>query len=520
LQRETRTKWPLRRRVAALAVLAGALYPASAHATVFSFPSPTSTVVCSSTPNCSPAPNQLGYFWSASRGDQVAQTFTGTKNINRAILKVEAPTNVLSQGATWELDINNVDVGGLTVPFGATGKRSIDVTFLPITGPTYNVVLKLLTEVASGNGSITLGDGGTYDHSLELLDTIAPDTALGAGGPPSFSLDGNASFAFTSPSADLSRFECSLDGAAFATCTSPKSFTGLAGGSHTFAARAVDDAGNPDGSPATRTWTVDSAANCADAQATVQSGTVATLTLPCTDVDGDALTTSIVVPPTIGNLGAIDQATQNIAFAAPQGASGTTTFTYRSASRDKTSQTGTFTVTVVGGSVLASGVDNDHDGFFAGQDCNDNNAAIRPGAKEIPGNRIDENCDGIAQPFPTLGTLVGTKWSVTGPRFKLTQLTLSQLPKHWKAQIRCAGKHCPFKKRTLQGKAKKGVANVLGSLKKSQRRFRAKQTIEVWVSASKFNTKVARLVLKKGKIPSTQALCALPGAVKPQKRCS
>ena len=56
------------------------------------------------------------------------------------------------------------------------------------------------------------------------------------------------------------------------------------------------------------------------------------------------------------------------------------------------------------------------DGFFAGQDCNDANAAIRPGAVEIKGNRIDENCDGLAEPFPTLTSGVVNKWDVEGRR--------------------------------------------------------------------------------------------------------
>ena len=99
---------------------------------------------------------------------------------------------------------------------------------------------------------------------------------------------------------------------------------------------------------------------------------------------------------------------------------------------------------VAAGPCVPAGIDGDKDGFFAGQDCNDANAAIRPGAVEVKGNRIDENCDGLAEPFPTLASGVATNWDAKGNAITLKTLQVTQqFPKGWSVKILLQGLEVP-----------------------------------------------------------------------------
>ncbi|MBX3055537.1 MAG: right-handed parallel beta-helix repeat-containing protein [Anaerolineae bacterium] len=85
-------------------------------------------------------------------------------------------------------------------------------------------------------------------------DTTPPHTVIEAG-PPSSTSATTASFIFSADEPG-STFECSLDGAAWAACVSPKAYSGLAVGEHAFDVRATDPAGNVDPMPAHFVWTV------------------------------------------------------------------------------------------------------------------------------------------------------------------------------------------------------------------------------------------------------------------------
>lgn len=101
-------------------------------------------------------------------------------------------------------------------------------------------------------------------------DATPPETTI-TSGPSGTVNSSTATFAFSS-SESGSTFECRLDGGAWIACPSPKEYTGLSNGSHTFEVRATDSAGNVDSSPASGTWTVDTTTTTGDTTAPSVTG--------------------------------------------------------------------------------------------------------------------------------------------------------------------------------------------------------------------------------------------------------
>jgi parallel beta-helix repeat protein len=88
--------------------------------------------------------------------------------------------------------------------------------------------------------------------------TVFPNTLI-TGMPSDLSNANSATFTFVSTKQN-STFVCSLDSsesAAFAPCTSPKEYTSLPHGTHTFYVKSTAPAGYSDPTPAIYTWTID-----------------------------------------------------------------------------------------------------------------------------------------------------------------------------------------------------------------------------------------------------------------------
>jgi hypothetical protein len=181
----------------------------------------------------------------------------------------------------WRVDTSTPDTQILSGPAEASASASTSAAFTFISpdaggGATFQCSLdgSGFTACSSPRSYANLSEGlhsfavrvrdavGNIDPSPAdrswTVDLTPPNTTI-IDGPTGTLPVASASFTFTASELGVS-FDCSLDSAAFARCTSPAALTALGQGAHTFTVRATDAAGHPDPSPASRSWTVDTVA--------------------------------------------------------------------------------------------------------------------------------------------------------------------------------------------------------------------------------------------------------------------
>jgi hypothetical protein len=190
--------------------------------------------------------------------------------LKRAWAESEVTWNSYAAGKPWEvagargsLD-REATVAGTVTP-SATGERTFALSAAVVQrwveDPTTNhgIIIANATNTDgfafSSRESSTSSQRPRLTVNVEGVDTTAPETTIDSG-PSNIFSDASASFTFSSNEVN-SAFECRLDGAAFSSCASPRSYSSLADGSHTFEVRATDAAGNTDTTPASHTWIVD-----------------------------------------------------------------------------------------------------------------------------------------------------------------------------------------------------------------------------------------------------------------------
>jgi Ca2+-binding RTX toxin-like protein len=158
-------------------------------------------------------------------------------------------------------------------------------------------------------------------------------------------------------------------------------------------------------------------------------------------------------------------------------------------------------------------LDRDGDSFPRPADCDDTNPAVHPGATEVPGNAVDENCDGRAAPFPRITSGVVNVWRFSAKFTKVVRLTVRDAPVGAVARVRCRGRGCPAgvkRQRSKGGKELRFAGFFRG------RRLRVGAVIEVRITLAGRIGKVVRYTVVAGRKPKADILCLAPGASKPR----
>jgi hypothetical protein len=158
----------------------------------------------------------------------------------------------------------------------------------------------------------------------------------------------------------------------------------------------------------------------------------------------------------------------------------------------------------------AVNTDRDGDSSARPQDCDDTNPAVRPGAAEVIGNKVDENCDTLTEPFPPLTGSVRSTWARVGNRTRNVTLAAKDFPRGTLITLRCRGSRaCP--KRTTRRRVRGPRRSVNLHVALGPRAFAAGTRIELQVSAARWVGRLLRYRMTSPGSPDVSFLCAPPG---------
>ncbi len=175
-----------------------------------------------------------------------------------------APQTTLGAGGTAGYPASGATITSTTASFTFSSDEGGSTFECRMDGGTWSTCVSPYTAASLGDGTHTfevraIDPSNNTDQTPAsmtfTIDAVGPPIGIDSG-PVSYSASTSASFAFSTNEAGTT-FECQMDSKGWGACTSPKSYTGLAQGAHTFSVRAIDSYGNRSSVAGTRSFTVD-----------------------------------------------------------------------------------------------------------------------------------------------------------------------------------------------------------------------------------------------------------------------
>jgi hypothetical protein len=160
-------------------------------------------------------------------------------------------------------------------------------------------------------------------------------------------------------------------------------------------------------------------------------------------------------------------------------------------------------------------LDVDNDGVQRPTDCDDSNPAVHPGAVDVPGDGIDQDCVGGDAAIPVLKRTIAYELGY-GKAFTIfSSLRVKPGRKGDTIRFACKGDGCKRKKAKV--KVKKNRASVSLTRFVKDARLKPGTKLEIRVTRPATVGRFRRFTIRSNKPPKQTRRCLVPGSSKPVK---
>jgi hypothetical protein len=161
-------------------------------------------------------------------------------------------------------------------------------------------------------------------------------------------------------------------------------------------------------------------------------------------------------------------------------------------------------------------LDADGDGVQRPLDCDDNNAAIKPGAVDVPGDGVDQDCSGADSPYPALDRDVSYAFAIyAGGYTKLTKLAVKPMRASDRVVLTCAGRGCQTRRKAIAVAKDGRKLSLLRYVRRAK--FRRGAVLKVRVTRPATVGVFFSLRFRGTKAPLKRDACLLPGTQQPSR---